>query len=60
MDEPGQLIANLGVERLVFGTGIPFSDPDPALLTMVVLDATGEQMERIRWRNAARWGLDGR
>ena len=31
-NEFGQIIDNLGPERLMFGTGMPFSEPDPALL----------------------------
>jgi predicted TIM-barrel fold metal-dependent hydrolase len=57
-NEPQRLIANLGAERLVFGTGMPFNDPDPALLAMEVLDASEEDKEKIRWRNAAKWLLD--
>jgi len=51
--EIGQLIASLGAERVVFGTGMPFKYPDPALVKLEVLDATEEQKERIRWQNAA-------
>jgi predicted TIM-barrel fold metal-dependent hydrolase len=54
-DEIGQLVANLGAERLAFGTGMPFNDPDPALLKMDVLAATGGEKEQIFGRNAARW-----
>jgi predicted TIM-barrel fold metal-dependent hydrolase len=57
-NEPGQLIANLGVERLVFGTGMPFSDPDPALLAMEVLDATEQDKRKVRWENTTRWLRD--
>jgi predicted TIM-barrel fold metal-dependent hydrolase len=54
-NEIGQLIANLGIERLVFGTGMPFSYPDPALLKLEVLAATDEDKQKISWRNAERW-----
>jgi predicted TIM-barrel fold metal-dependent hydrolase len=54
-NEIGQLIANLGAERLVFGTGMPFQYPDPALLKLEVLEASPADKERISWRNAARW-----
>lgn len=57
-DEIGQLVANLGAERVVFGTGMPFNYPDPALLKMEVLAATEAEKEKIFWRNAARWLLD--
>jgi predicted TIM-barrel fold metal-dependent hydrolase len=54
-NEIGQLVANLGAERLVFGTGMPFHYPDPALLKLEVLEASPEDKEKIAWRNAARW-----
>ncbi len=37
----------LGAERLVFGTGICFREPEPALLRVEVLQATDEEKERI-------------
>jgi predicted TIM-barrel fold metal-dependent hydrolase len=52
-NEIGQLIANLGAERVVFGTGMPFNYPDPALVKLEVLEASEEDKEKIRWRNAA-------
>jgi hypothetical protein len=52
-NEIGQLIEEVGAERLAFGTGIPFKYPDPALLKLEVLDAGEEEKEMIRWRNAA-------
>jgi predicted TIM-barrel fold metal-dependent hydrolase len=54
-DEFGQLIANLGADRMVFGTGIPFNYPDPALLNLEMVDASREDKEKIAWRNAERW-----
>ncbi|MCU0913290.1 MAG: amidohydrolase [Planctomycetes bacterium] len=54
-NELGQLIANLGVERLLFGTGMPFSYPDPALVKLEVLDASESDKEKIRSQNAATW-----
>ncbi|HPY50735.1 MAG TPA: amidohydrolase family protein, partial [Sedimentisphaerales bacterium] len=53
--ELGRLIADLGADRVVFGTGMPFNYPDPALLKLEVLDATEADKERIRGRNAAQW-----
>ena len=53
-NEIGQLITNLGAERVVFGTGMPFQYPDPSLVKMEVLEASEEDKEKIRWRNAAR------
>jgi len=53
-NELGQLLATLGAGRLVFGTGMPFNYPDPALLKLDVLEAADGDKERIRWQNAAR------
>lgn len=52
-NEIGQLITNLGAERIVFGTGMPFNYPDPALVKLEVLEASKTAKEKIRWRNAA-------
>ncbi|MBP7049521.1 MAG: amidohydrolase family protein [Phycisphaerae bacterium] len=54
-NEIGQLIANLGVERLMFGSGVPFNYPDPALLKLDVLDADESDKEKIRSQNAMTW-----
>jgi predicted TIM-barrel fold metal-dependent hydrolase len=54
-NELGQLIANLGAERVMFGTGMPFNYPDPALLKLEVLDASEPDKEKIRSQNAASW-----
>jgi len=54
-NEIGQLIANLGVERIMFGTGMPFNYPDPALVKLEVLDATEPDKDKIRSQNAAAW-----
>ncbi|MBM3882358.1 MAG: metal-dependent hydrolase [Verrucomicrobia bacterium] len=54
-NELGQLMANLGPERLVFGSGMPFSYPDPALLKLEVLAAPEEAKAKIRGQNIARW-----
>jgi predicted TIM-barrel fold metal-dependent hydrolase len=54
-NEIGQLIVSLGAERLMFGTGMPFSYPDPALLKLEVLSARPEDKERITWQNALKW-----
>lgn len=53
-NEIGQLITNLGAERLVFGTGMPFNYPDPALVKLEVLEASEGEKEKIRWRNTAK------
>jgi hypothetical protein len=52
-NEVGQLVADLGPSRLVFGTGMPFNYPDPALIKLAVLDASRQVKDMIRWRNAA-------
>jgi hypothetical protein len=54
-NELGQLITNLGAERLMFGTGMPFNYPDPALIKLEVLDASDPDKEKIRGQNAASW-----
>ena len=54
-DELGTLIKSLGADRIVFGTGMPFSYPDPALLKLEVLTVSPEEKEKIAWRNAAEW-----
>ena len=53
-NELGQLIASLGDDRVLFGTGMPFHYPDPALLKIEVLVASEEVKEKIRWQNAAK------
>jgi predicted TIM-barrel fold metal-dependent hydrolase len=54
-NELGQLLTNLGPDRLLFGTGIPFKYPDPALLKLEVLDIDEPDREKIRSQNAAKW-----
>lgn len=53
-NEIGRLITNLGAERVMFGTGMPFSYPDPAP-KLDVLAASEPDKEKIRWQNAAKW-----
>jgi predicted TIM-barrel fold metal-dependent hydrolase len=53
-NEAGKLLAALGEDRLVFGTGIPFHYPDPALIKLALLEAGDEVKEKIRRRTAAR------
>src|SRR5262249_5964714 len=52
--EIGFLMKELGADRIVLGTGMPFSYPDPALLKVDVLAASREQKEQILGGNAAR------
>jgi predicted TIM-barrel fold metal-dependent hydrolase len=54
-NEIGQLLSNLGAERMMFGTGMPFNYPDPALVKLEVLDASEPDKEKIRSQNAASW-----
>ena len=54
-NEIGQLITNLGIERVMFGTGMPFKYPDPALVKLEVLDASEAEKEKIRSQNAMNW-----
>jgi len=54
-NEIGQLITNLGADRIMFGTGMPFNYPDPALVKLEVLDATEADKDKIRSQNAATW-----
>ena len=53
-NELGQLLANLGEDRLVFGTGMPFHYPDPALVKLEILNAGESVKEKIRQTNAAK------
>ena len=46
-DDMRALIASVGVGALVFGTGMPFNYPEPALLKMRVLRASEEDKQRI-------------
>jgi predicted TIM-barrel fold metal-dependent hydrolase len=54
-NELGQIITNLGAERVMFGTGMPFNYPDPALVKQEVLDASEADKEKIRSQNAMAW-----
>ena len=52
-DNLGELISEAGAGSVVFGTGIPFSYPKPALLKLEVLRASEADKERIAWGNMA-------
>ena len=54
-NEIGQLITNLGAERMMFGSGMPFNYPDPALLKLEVLKASSDDKQKTYWQNAAKW-----
>jgi predicted TIM-barrel fold metal-dependent hydrolase len=47
-------VQNLGAERVVLGTGMPFKYPDPALLKVEVLDAPETTKQAILGGNAER------
>jgi predicted TIM-barrel fold metal-dependent hydrolase len=46
-NEIGQLLKALGAGRLVFGSGIPFKYPEPAVLRVQVLKASAKDKEKI-------------
>lgn len=55
-----ELLHAVGPSKLVFGTGMPFKYPRPALLKMELLDAEETVKEQIFHANMARvLGLDG-
>jgi predicted TIM-barrel fold metal-dependent hydrolase len=54
-NELGQLVMNLGAERIMFGSGMPFNYPDPALVKLEVLEASEADKEKIRSQNAMAW-----
>lgn len=54
-NELSQLVTNLGAERIMFGTGMPFNYPDPALVKLEVLDASEADKEKICSQNAMAW-----
>lgn len=54
-DEVETLIANLGPDRLLFGTGMPFQYPDPALAKIEVLAPDDVLKARLLHQNAAEW-----
>ena len=48
------LIQTAGVQHLVFGTGMPFKVPEPALLKLECLETSEGAVKRcIAWRNVA-------
>ena len=52
--EMAQLLAILGEDRILFGTGMPFHYPHPALVKMDLLDAPESTKDKIRRGNAMR------
>ena len=53
-NEIGTLVSRLGAERIVFGSGMPFKYPDPALVKLEVLDASAQEKDKITAGNAER------
>jgi uncharacterized protein len=49
-----KLIAGVGVERVLFGTGIPMKYPGPAFLNVQHADISEENKEKIRGENLAK------
>jgi hypothetical protein len=59
-NEVGRLLDSLGQDRVLFGTGMPFHYPGPALARIEMLQAGEAVKDAIRFRNAERWlGLTG-
>jgi len=52
-NEIGTLVSRLGADRVVFGSGMPFKYPDPALVKLEVLDLPREAKKQILGANAA-------
>jgi predicted TIM-barrel fold metal-dependent hydrolase len=52
-NETQRLMQNLGDDRVVFGTGVPFHYPGPVLAKMQILDADEKIKDKIRWSTAA-------
>ncbi|MCC6590138.1 MAG: amidohydrolase family protein [Bryobacterales bacterium] len=53
-NEVGKLVENLGEDRVVFGTGMPFHYPDPAITKLEILDVPAAVKEKIRSGNVRR------
>jgi predicted TIM-barrel fold metal-dependent hydrolase len=53
-NELAQLLAVLGPERILFGTGMPFHYPDPAILNVEIIEASAAAKESILRGNARR------
>lgn len=52
-NEAGQLLTNLGEDRVVFGTGMPFHYPDPAITRVDLLTVSDAVKNKIRRGTAA-------
>lgn len=53
-EELPTLLATIGPERLVFGSGMPLTSAEVPLYKLEVLDVASEVLEQIRWQNAQR------
>lgn len=53
-NELGRLIENVGEDRIVFGTGMPFHYPGPPIVALEALEAPEAVKAKIRSGNAAR------
>ena len=53
-EELPTLLATIGPERLVFGSGMPLTSAEVPLYKLEVLDVAVEVLEQIRWQNAQR------
>ena len=51
----GRLLAALGEDRVLFGSGMPFHYPGTAIVRMEILEASDDVKAKIRSRNAERW-----
>ncbi len=49
-----ELVSALGVERVIFGTGIPMKYPGPAFVCMELLEASDEVKQQIFGENLAK------
>jgi uncharacterized protein len=54
-DEIPDLLASLGEDRLLFGTGIPFHYPGSAIAKIEILQIPETVKAKIRKQNAVRW-----
>ena len=53
-NELGRLLLSMGEDRILFGTGMPFHYPDPAILKVQVANASDAVKGKIRRGNARR------
>ncbi|MCC7498177.1 MAG: amidohydrolase family protein [Bryobacterales bacterium] len=53
-NEFGRLIETLGEDRIIFGTGMPFHYPDPAITKLDLLNLTAQAKQKLTTGNAMR------